>query len=210
MSRFAGIGLACRRSERLVFAKLNFAVDSGGAMLLTGPNGSGKSSLLRLMAGLITPYAGRLEWDGAPVNDDPAGHCRRLAYLGHLEAIKPMLTVGEIVGHWAGLWGREDNAASALAALDLTALADRPGRFLSAGQKRRVALARVIAAGAPLWLLDEPTVGLDRKAVAALELALAAHRVSGGIVIAATHAPILLPGAEEFDLGAFAAIPEFA
>jgi heme exporter protein A len=202
-SGFTGTRLSCRRSERMVFTGLDFAVAAGGALLLTGPNGSGKSSLLRLMAGLIKPYAGRLEYDGGQLSDDPALHREIVAYLGHHDAIKPLLTVGESTRFWAGLRGRADQAEAAMAAMDLTELADVAGRFLSSGQRRRAALARVIAGGAPVWLLDEPTVGLDVKSIAALEVALAAHRAIGGIVIAATHAPIALPGAHGLDLADF-------
>ena len=187
----------------MVFTRLDFAVAPGGALLLTGPNGSGTSSLLRLMAGLIKPYSGRLEYDGAALGDDPALHREVVAYLGHHDAIKPLLTVSESTRFWAGLRGRSDQAEAALTALDLTALADVAGRFLSSGQRRRAALARVIAGGAPVWLLDEPTVGLDIKSIAALEAALAVHRATGGIVIAATHAPIALPGAAALDLADF-------
>jgi len=201
---FVGTDLACRRSERMVFARLDFHVPHGGALLLTGPNGSGKSSLLRLMAGLIKPFAGRLEWDGAPVRDDPAAHRERIAYLGHQEALKPVLTAVENVRAWVGLVGRADRAEAALAAMGLGALIDLPARFLSAGQRRRVALARVVASGASLWLLDEPTVGLDTASIAALEQALAVHRAAGGIVIAATHMAIDLPGARPLDLAQFA------
>ncbi len=200
---FAGYRLSCRRSERLVFASLDFDVAGGGALLLTGPNGSGKSSLLRLMAGLIRPYLGRLEHDGVRLGDDPAHHREIVAYLGHQDAVKPMLTVGESTRFWASLRGRKDWAEAAMAAMGLTDLADLPGRFLSSGQRRRAALARVIGGGAPVWLLDEPTVGLDVKSIAALEVALAAHRAEGGIVVAATHAPIVLPGAQGLNLAEF-------
>ncbi len=202
-NRFAGVDLACRRSERLVFTGLDFAVEAGGALLLTGPNGSGKSSLMRVMAGLIKPYIGRLEHSGASLADDPAHHRELVAYLGHQDAIKPMLTVAESVRFWAGIRGHEHLAEAALAAMDLTALRDLAGRFLSSGQRRRAALARVIASGAPIWLLDEPTVGLDARSIAGLEASLARHRASGGMVIAATHAPIALPGATTLDLAAF-------
>lgn len=204
MSEFVGRGLVCRRSERLVFAGLDFAVGRGGALLLTGPNGSGKSSLLRLMAGLIRPYAGNLVWDGAAVADDPAAHRARVAYLGHQEALKPMLTTAENVRFWARLRGQAGAVDAALAAMDLSRFADLPARFLSAGQRRRAALARTIASGAALWLLDEPTVGLDAASIAGLETTLAAHLSGGGLIIAATHAPFLLPGASSLDLAAFA------
>ena len=202
-SAFAGYRLSCRRSERMVFTGLDFDVAGGGALLLTGPNGSGKSSLIRLMAGLIRPYSGRLEHDGMRLGDDPAHHREVVAYLGHQDAVKPMLSVGESTRFWAGMRGRRDQAEAAMAAMNLSDLADLPGRFLSSGQRRRAALARVIAGGAPIWLLDEPTVGLDVKSIAALEAALAQHRAGGGIVIAATHAPIALPGAQGLNLAEF-------
>jgi heme exporter protein A len=200
---FAGYRLSCRRSERMVFTGLNFAVPAGGALLLTGPNGSGKSSLLRLMAGLIRPYSGRLEHDGIRLADDPALHRELVAYLGHQDAVKPMLTVGEGTRFWSSLRGRRDKAEAAMAMMGLADLADTAGRFLSSGQRRRASLARVIAGGARIWLLDEPTVGLDVKSIAALEAALAAHRAEGGVVVAATHAPIALPGATGLNLADF-------
>jgi heme exporter protein A len=203
--QFAATALACRRSERVVFAGLDFSLSPGGALLLTGPNGSGKSSLLRVMAGLIKPFAGILQWEDAPVSRDPARHREAVAYLGHHDGLKPMLTAAENIRFWAGLRGRADQTESALAALDLTALSNTQVRFLSAGQRRRTALARVIAGGAPLWLLDEPTVGLDTAAIAALEAALAAHRAAGGMVAAATHTLIVLPGAASLDLADYAA-----
>ena len=204
MSRFTGTGIACRRGQRIVFSELDFTVETGGGLLLMGPNGSGKSSLLRLMAGLIAPLAGKLAWDEIPVADDPGDHRARVAYLGHLDAIKPMLTVRESVGFWADIRDRGAAADAALEALGLTELAHLPARFLSAGQRRRLALARVIAMAPPLWLLDEPTVGLDSKSIADLETALAVHRRAGGMVVAATHAPILLPDAARLDLADFA------
>lgn len=210
MSCFAGTALTCRRGDRLVFTDLDFALEAGGALLLVGPNGSGKSSLLRLMAGLIKPFAGRLDWDGVPTTADPALHRGRVSYLGHLDAVKPVQSGRESVAFWADLWGRSGQGDSALAALGLSDLADLPARFLSAGQRRRVALARVIATAAPLWLLDEPTVGLDRASIAALEAALAAHRAAGGMLVAATHAPILLPGSVHLDLARFSVRVEAA
>jgi heme exporter protein A len=204
MSDFSGQGLVCRRSERIVFADLDFSVEAGGALVLVGPNGSGKSSLLRLMAGLIRPYAGQLLRNGAPVRDDPASHRMGTAYLGHLDVLKPTLTTAENVAFWAGLVGRSSHADAALARMDLAALADLPARFLSAGQRRRTALARVIACGPPLWLLDEPTLGLDARSLVALEAALVDHRAAGGMVVTATHAPIDLPGATMLDLADFA------
>jgi heme exporter protein A len=203
-SGFAGIGLVCRRGERIVFAGLDFAVAPGGALILTGANGSGKSSLLRLMAGLIRPFAGRLAWEGLSLTDDPAEHRSLIAYLGHQDALKPVLTAQENVEFWAKIHGSGDRTDAALEVMGLTELAGAPARFLSAGQKRRVALARFIAFGRPLWLLDEPTVGLDARSIVLLEAAIAAHRSEGGVVAVATHAPIALPDPQIIHLAEFA------
>ena len=200
---FAGIGLACRRGERLVFAGLSFAVMPGGAVVLTGPNGSGKSSLLRLMAGLPPPETGMLAWDGTPVREDPAAHRARLHFIGHQDAVKPVLTVAETVAFWAGMRGGGDPAA-ALERFGLAPLASWPCRLLSAGQRRRVALARLVASPAPLWLLDEPATGLDGEAVADLLAAIAAHRAEGGRVVLSTHTALPLEGAEILSMADFA------
>ncbi len=201
---FAGTDLACRRGERLVFAGLSFLLAPGDVLLLTGPNGSGKSSLLRLMAGLGRPEAGTLSWDGAALADDPAAHRARLHFIGHQEAVKPVLTVAETLAFWAGMRGGGDVAA-ALARFRLAALADWPCRMLSAGQRRRLALARLVASPAPLWLLDEPTTGLDADAVADLLEAIAAHRAAGGRVALSTHTALPLTAATALGLGDFAA-----
>lgn len=208
MTLFEGRDLLCVRGERRVFANLDFAIPPGGLLVLTGSNGSGKSSLLRVMAGLLRPARGALYWDGAPVIGDPEAQAARLHYLGHLDAVKPVLSAAENLAFWAALHGRgAADVARALAAFDLTALAEVPGRMLSAGQKRRVALARLLAAPAGVWLLDEPTVGLDTASLERLNTAIAEHRGTGGRVIAATHAPIDAEGAETLDLGAFAVAP---
>ncbi|WP_149539836.1 heme ABC exporter ATP-binding protein CcmA [Siccirubricoccus phaeus] len=194
--------LACLRGERVVFAGLSFALGAGEAVQLLGANGAGKSSLLRLLAGLLAPAEGRLLWDGADALADRAAHARRLRYVSHQEALKPALTAAENLGFYARLWGGD--TAAALAALDLLPLAELPARVLSAGQKRRLALARLALvsplAPVPLWLLDEPTVGLDAASVARLGALLAAHRAAGGMVLAATHLPLPLPGARELRL----------
>ncbi|MEI8393433.1 MAG: heme ABC exporter ATP-binding protein CcmA [Rhodospirillaceae bacterium] len=203
---FSASELTCLRGERLVFAGLSFALEPGGAMLLTGPNGSGKSSLLRLLALLLRPRAGTLFWHGDPVSDDPDAHRTRLRYIGHLDGVKPVLTTLESLGFWAGLDGLAEpgrRAAAALDAIGLGRLAEVPGRYLSAGQRRRLNLARLLLAPVPLWLLDEPTVGLDLAAVTRLEQALAAHRAAGGMVVASTHTPLSLPGATTLRLEDF-------
>ena len=201
---FAGRGLACRRGERLVFAGLYFLVPPGGALVLTGPNGSGKSSLLRLMAGLTPPEAGMLAWDRMPVREDPTAHRERLHFIGHHDAVKPALTVAETLAFWAGMRGGSA-VAPALERFGLAALAAWPCRLLSAGQRRRLALARLVASPAALWLLDEPLTSLDSDAVADLAAAIAAHRAQGGLVVFSTHAALQLEGAETLSLTDFAA-----
>jgi heme exporter protein A len=185
--------VAVFRGERLVFRDLSLSVPPGGALVLAGPNGSGKSTLLRLLAGLIRPEAGRLLWDGADALTDLAAHGRRVAYLGHQDAVKPGLTATENLRFAASISGR--SIAAALAAVGLEALADLPARMLSAGQKRRLALSRLPLSAAPLWLLDEPTLGLDTASVEQFGGLLARHRAGGGMVVAATHVPLPLPDA---------------
>jgi heme exporter protein A len=203
-SGFAGRGLACRRGERLVFAGLAFTVPPGGAFVLTGPNGSGKSSLLRVMAGLTPPEAGVLGWDGAALRQDPGAHRARLHFIGHHDAVKPVLTVAETLAFWAGMRGG-NSVEPALERFGLAALAQWPCRLLSAGQRRRLALARLVASPAPLWLLDEPLTGLDSDAIADLAAAIATHRAEGGLVVLSTHTALPLDGGETLSLTDFAA-----
>jgi heme exporter protein A len=198
---FLGRGLACRRGERLVFAQLDFSLLAGGALILTGRNGSGKSSLLRLMAGLTPPEEGELVWDGVALAEDRAAHRARLHFIGHADALKPTLTVAETLAFWARMHGACAPATGALARFRLEGLAGLPCRLLSAGQRRRVALARLVASPAPLWLLDEPLTGLDEDAVADLHEAIAAHRQAGGRVALSTHAPLALADAATLRLG---------
>jgi heme exporter protein A len=204
-----GDGLACRRGERLVFAGLGFRLAPGGALVLTGANGSGKSSLLRLIAGLLSPAAGQLRWGAAAVAADLATHHARLHYLGHADALKPAMTAREHLGFWAALRGLAPKRAApaideAVAALALDPIVDWPCRWLSAGQRRRVALARLIAAPAPLWLLDEPLAALDEASQGRLERIIAAHRSGGGRVVVATHAPLALDDGERLKLDDYA------
>ena len=210
---FAGIALACRRGERIVFERLDFALLPGGALVLTGRNGSGKSSLLRLMAGLSPPLSGALLWNGTDIAENRAAHRARLHFVGHADALKPVLTVTEMVEFWAGMHGgggRGGDGAAIEDALDrfgLAPLAPMPCSLLSAGQRRRVALARLAAAPAPLWLLDEPLTGLDSDAVADLYDTIAAHRRAGGRIVVSTHAPLALEGSATLSLADFAARP---
>lgn len=203
MSRFSGRELVCVRSERTVFSGLSFTLEPGGALVLVGPNGSGKSSLLRLMAGLLRPAAGVLAWENEDIIDDPEGHNARMHYVGHYDAIKPVLTVAENLAFWSGLRPGGGPVAPALEALGIARLMDVPGRFLSAGQRRRVNLARILVASAPLWLLDEPTTALDVATIAALEGLIASHRARRGMVVVSTHSEIAMAGARTLDLAGF-------
>jgi heme exporter protein A len=200
-------GLACRRGERLVFAGLSFRLRPGGALVLTGSNGSGKTSLLRILAGLSAPAAGRLNWGDRPVGADLAAHRARLHFVGHQDAVKSALTPRETLSFWMDLCGAAGSAAAidrALAAFALDRAADWPCRWLSAGQRRRLALARLVTAPAPLWLLDEPMSTLDGDGRDRLEEIVAAHCADGGLIVLSTHSPITLPGSQHLVLDAFA------
>jgi heme exporter protein A len=201
--------LACRRGERLVFAGLSFHLPAGGALLLTGSNGSGKTSLLRVVAGLLAPAAGRLAWGKRPVAADLGAHRANLHYIGHQDAIKSALTPRETLAFWAALRGfavvRSAPAVDrALCAFALDDSADWPCRWLSAGQRRRLALARLLVAPAPLWLLDEPMSALDGDGRVRLAEVIAAHRASGGRILLSTHMPIAVDRARSLALDEFA------
>lgn len=206
--------LACRRSGRVLFAGVELELSAGEAALATGRNGSGKSSLLRVVAGLLQPLTGRVLWQGEDARRAPDAFRAAMRYVGHADGLQPALTVFENLAFWAKLSGasaaRPDMLA-ALAAVGLDDLADLPARILSAGQRRRLALARPIGTTTEnpgLWLLDEPTVALDRPSVARIEAAIADFRAQGGIVIASTNAPLALPDAKPVDIDAHA--PESA
>ncbi len=203
MLLFTGHDLTCIRGERRVFARVAFSLAAGGALLLLGANGSGKTSLLRLMAGLGRPAEGRIRWNDEDVGEDSESHNARLHFVGHGDAVKPALTARENVAFWADLRGGGDPDAG-LEAFALGPLAEVPGRFLSAGQRRRVNLARLPAAPAPLWLLDEPATALDTDSVARLRNAIARHRAGGGMVAVSSHGGLEIPDAVTLDLSDFA------
>jgi heme exporter protein A len=187
MLRLSATGLGCVRGFRNVFNDLNLELSSGDAMALTGPNGAGKSSLLRLLAGLLRPSAGRVVLEG---DTDEGAVAERAHYLGHLDAFKTALTVGENIEFWIHYLGGEHDAAPALAAVGLESLEHLPAAYLSAGQRRRLSLARLIAVSRPLWLLDEPASALDSAGQEMLAGLMRAHLARGGMIVAATHGPL--------------------
>jgi heme exporter protein A len=194
-------GLACRRGGRPVFGDLSFSLARGELLALTGRNGSGKTTLLRALALLVPADAGAIRWQGADVMPDREAWRRRIAWLGHLDGLKGDLTVEENLITACHL--REeaaDRIDEALAAFELGPLARRAVRTLSAGQRRRTALARVAASGAPLWLLDEPLNALDAPSQAALRAVLGRHLAAGGLAIAATHSAIDAPNVRTLEL----------
>jgi heme exporter protein A len=201
--RLEGGGLVCIRGGREVFAGLDFSVGSGEALLVTGRNGAGKSTLLRLIAGLVRLAGGRLAVTGG---DPERTIAEQAHYLGHLDALKLSLTVGENLRFWAAYLGAAKPAGgvidAALVAVGLDALADLPAAYLSAGQRRRLSIARLLAVKQPIWLLDEPTSALDRDAQDTLAALMREHLAGGGIIVAATHGPIGLDRARELQLGA--------
>jgi heme exporter protein A len=183
-------GLACRRNGSRVFGGLSFTVAPGEVRLVRGPNGAGKSSLLRVIAGLMPAEAGRIAFDGvSPADAD--GWADRVAFAGHLDAVKPQLTVADNLRFWSDLFGGGDVAA-VVAEAGLEAFAGRAVHACSAGQRRRAGLARLLLADRPLWLLDEPTVALDDAAVGRLTAAIAAHAAHGGMALVATHVDLAL------------------
>ncbi len=198
--------LACRRGGRILFAGLDISLSEGNAALALGRNGAGKSSLLRVLAGLIPPFTGTIKWNGEDVRREPYEFRSAMRYVGHADGLQSNLTVIQNLHYWAALYrsSTSRNALEkALADVGLDELADLPARMLSAGQRRRLALARPIATQpGGLWLLDEPTVALDRPSIARIEAAITSFRATGGIVIASTNAPLTLPNAQEIVVAA--------
>jgi heme exporter protein A len=184
--------LACARGERQLFDGLSFRVRAGQALAVEGANGAGKTSLLRLIAGFLAPVSGRiLVKTGGHESDDAEERGRLVGWLGHLDGLKPQMTVKEQLGFYAGLHARRDaDLPSVLAQVGLARQAELPCRYLSAGQRRRLALARLLVSRRPLWLLDEPFAALDTAGQVLVAGLMARHCGEGGIIIAATHDPL--------------------
>lgn len=195
--------VTCIRGDRIVFSALSFDVVPASVTFLRGPNGAGKSSLLRILATLLQPATGRLAWNGQDIAKDREDHRRRVRYVGHQDAVKPVLSAHENLVHWAAIYGARVGAtqvAEALAAMGLGDLDSLPARFLSAGQRRRLGLARLVLSPGHLWLLDEPTVSLDAASVSQLEALIRDHVARGGSALIATHGDLNLDAARTLTL----------
>jgi heme exporter protein A len=192
--RLSGRGVRCVRGGREVFCGLDFDASAGEALAVTGPNGSGKTSLLRLIAGLLTLSGGSIELQGG---DGELTLAEQAHYLGHRDALKPSLSVLENLLFWRHFLGGELSDAEAnLTAAGLDHAANLPAAYLSAGQRRRLSIARLLAARRPIWLLDEPTSALDAAGQAMFASLMRDHLSRGGLIVAATHAPLGLPTKE--------------
>jgi len=194
---FSANELVCERGERLLFSNLGFELSGGEALLVGGGNGRGKTSLLRILCGLSAPAAGTVRWRGEAIGRARERYAREMAYLGHANGIKDDLSPMENLRIAAALNGRALDAAAATAALERIGLSrclDLPARVLSFGQRRRVALAGLMTAGALLWILDEPLTGLDVEGVALVERMIRDHVVAGGLAVMTTHQPMTLDG----------------
>jgi heme exporter protein A len=191
--------LVCDRGGRTVFSGLSFTLSGGQALEVTGRNGAGKSSLLRMIAGLVRIAGGRLVLEGG---EPDAAIAEQAHYLGHHDALKPSLSVSENLRFWAEFLGAGRQAVQpALDGVGLGPLADLPATYLSAGQKRRLSLARLIAVQRPIWLLDEPTSALDAPSQMRLAEMMHSHLTGGGMIVAAAHGPIGLEAPQELKLG---------
>ena len=195
--RLIGENLACHRGGREVFRGLNFSLNGGQSLVVTGRNGAGKSSLLRMIAGLIAVTAGTVALTGGETESTLA---EQTHYLGHLDALKPSLSVSENLVFWSRYFGGASDIGQALDAVGLAPLAGLPAAYLSAGQKRRLSIARLVVAPRPLWLLDEPTSALDQPSQQRLAELMRRHLDTGGLIVAAAHGPIGLDHPEELRL----------
>ena len=199
--------LTVQRGTRIIFQDLGMAVEAGEALTVTGPNGAGKTTLLRCIAGFLPAAYGEVKLAG---EDDERTVGEQAHYIGHLNGIKPALTVSENLRFFTDFLGSGSDPDAAAGRLGLAALTDIPAAYLSAGQKRRLGLARLVCAERPLWLLDEPAVSLDAASQDILKDIVAEHLRKGGIVIAVTHMPLGWSAARRFDFMEFAGHAEAA
>lgn len=201
--RLVADNVSCMRGGRLVLDELSFACDASSPLIVRGPNGSGKSTLLRAVAGLATLESGSIRLSGHRSADEGGVALDQVHYVGHADGVKSVLTVRENLLFWASVLGAgttEAHLERAIGAFDLANVADLPAQFLSAGQRRRVALARLAVAERALWLLDEPTAALDANALEMLKTLMTAHCAAGGLLVVATHDVLEVSGARLLDL----------
>lgn len=206
-SLFSVRGLACARGDRTLFAGLSLQLDAGEALHVRGPNGLGKTTLLRALCGLSRPLRGDVRWRGERTSDLAEEFAAEVAYVGHLNGVQGELTASENLERAVRIFARgQDAALGVAAALDrvgLARLAGKPARHLSQGQKRRLALARLLVLRRPLWILDEPFTALDVAAVASLSALIGEHMAGGGLALIVSHQAFELPGIRDFDLAHF-------
>jgi heme exporter protein A len=196
--RLSGRGVRCVRGGREVFSGLDFEASSGEALAVTGPNGSGKTSLLRLIAGLLTMAGGSIDLEGG---EGELTLPEQAHYLGHRDALKPALSVAENLAFWRNfLGGTPSDPSPNLAAVGLDHAIDLPAAYLSAGQRRRLSIARLLVVRRPLWLLDEPTNALDAAGQSMFAALMTDHLARGGLIVAATHTPLGI-AAKELRIG---------
>jgi len=197
--RISASNLGCVRGSREIFRNVNFSLASGQVLAVLGPNGAGKSSLLRIIAGLLRVESGRLELEGG---DSELTIPEQAHYLGHQDALKPSLSVAENLTFWASYLGNgRAGLTDALEAVGLAPIRDLPAGYLSAGQRRRLSIARLVAVPRPIWLLDEAAAALDQAAQGRLIDLMRRHLAGGGLILAATHAPLGLDAVQELRLG---------
>jgi len=193
--------LSCIRQERQIFSNLSLSLSKGELLWVKGRNGAGKSSLLRVLANLLPSPTGRIEWMGEDIAEEPAPYLQNIRYVGHQDGLKTVFTPRENLQFWVDYMGAGDVEA-ALDALELQTIADSPVRILSAGQKKRTQLAKLLATPARLWILDEPISSLDVHFIDLFRQILTKHIAAGGMALLATHQDLEIAGTQVLDLDA--------